>query len=479
MKQIPTIRYRLNPVNGRLMRTNLTMVEMLLIIGASLLFMNYLGRIIGNVFIRFGVLESQHISLTIIWHIGIAVLLLDCGYALYRVVIRLCEAGSLPVYFKLRKIERQTHRALTDSAVANTRPGTKFIEVSQAVACFDEQSGGLTIKINKLAGQQSEELEKFADILSSCLIGINRSLFVKDYSIAEDKTTFTYLLDDIVQSKARRLLPHRIEELRTDEDYEILVEKGLKFSMLHNHHCLLVGPTGSSKTTLLKSILSQVFMFQNEVDITICDTKSEFSSWQFLPSNSIISNSKDIVRYFEELLELVIEREKTIAYLSAKHDLTGATFADFDDMGMKLCIIEEYSALLLSLPDSKTRNHVQALVQSIVSRSRSSGIWLCICLQQPNAQILGGTALRDCLGVRICLSNGSISDELARMVFGGNVDLIDNHVERFSGYIQTTDNQMSQPRHFYNINLHEHGLEKISTFRHAYEYGKQLRDKKL
>lgn len=461
------------------MRSNLTTVEMLLIIGASLLFVNYLGKIISNVFIRFGILKNQHISLTIIWYLGLAVLLGTIGYVLYDITYHIHEVGSILKYLKLRTIEKQTHRALKDSAVANTRPGTKFVEVSQAVACFNKQSGGLTITINKLAGQQTEELEKFADILSSCLVGINRSLFVYDYKIAEDKTTFTYLLDDIKEGKTRRLVPNQIEELQSTGDYEILIEQRLTFSMLKNHHCLLVGPTGSSKTTLLKSMLAQVFMFQNKVDITICDTKSEFSSWKFLPQNSIISNSNDIVTYFEHLLELVIEREKTIADLSSKHDLTGATFANFDEMDMKLCIIEEYSALLLSLPDSKTRNHVQALVQSIVSRSRSSGIWLCICLQQPNAQILGGTALRDCLGVRICLSNGSISDELARMVFGGNVDLIDNHAERFSGYIQTTDNQMSQPRHFYNIDLHEYGLEKISTFRYAYEYGKQLRDKKL
>lgn len=460
------------------MRTNLTIVELLLIAGASLLFVSYVGRIISNVFIRFRVLENQHIFLTIIWYLGLAVLLGTFGYVLYDMTYHIHEVGSILKYLKLRTIEKQTHRALKDSAVANTRPGTKFVEVSQAVACFNKQSGGMTITINKLAGQQTEELEKFADILSSCLVGINRSLFVHDYKIAEDRTTFTYLLDDIKEGKARRLVPSRIEELRTTRDYEILIEQELTFSMLKNHHCLLVGPTGSSKTTLLKSILAQVFMFRNEVDIAICDTKSEFSSWQFLLPNSIVSNSKDIVTYFEQLLELVIEREKTIADLSAKNDLTGATFTNFEEMDMKLCIIEEYSALLLSLPDSKTRNHVQALVQSIVSRSRSSGIWLCICLQQPNAQILGGTALRDCLGVRICLSNGSISDELARMVFGGNVDLIDNRAERFSGYIQTTDNQMSQPRHFYNINLHEYGLEKISTFHYTYEYGKQLRDKK-
>ena len=87
------------------------------------------------------------------------------------------------------------------------------------------------------------------------------------------------------------------------------------------------------------------------------------------------------------------------------------------------------------------------------------------------------TAIRDNLGVRICLSNGAITDELARMVFG-ETDNIDNHAQRFSGYIMTTDGQFSKPRKFWNINLHEHGLEKISTFKQAFLYGQRLRKKR-
>ncbi len=36
----------------------------------------------------------------------------------------------------------------------------------------------------------------------------------------------------------------------------------------------------------------------------------------------------------------------------------------------------------------------------------------------------------------------------------------------------TSDGQFSKPRRFWNINMHEHRLEKISTFKQAYLYGK-------
>lgn len=172
-----------------------------------------------------------------------------------------------------------------------------------------------------------------------------------------------------------------------------------------------------------------------------------------------------------------MKREKEIANLSARDDITGATFVNFGkEMKMNLCIIEEYSAMLSSITDNKMRKRVQDLVLSIVSRSRSSGVYICICMQQPRAELLS-TAIRDNLGVRICLSNGAITDELARMVFG-ETDNIDNHAPRFSGYIMTTDGQFSKPRKFWNINLHEHGLEKISTFKRAFLYGQRLRKKR-
>ena len=363
-----------------------------------------------------------------------------------------------------------------DSATANRKVGSKFIDVSKAHASFDKLSRRIRVKIKKLADQTNEDLEKFAEMLSACLVGKNRSLIVLDYWLSEDNTEFIYLLDDIVEAKARQLKPKKITELRPDNDFEIIVEKGLTFSMLKNCHALIVGNTSSSKTTFLKSLLTQIFMFDSEVDLTILDVKSEFSSWTFLQKGVILSDSDEILAYFEELLELVMKREKEIAKLSARDDITGATFVSFDkEMKMKLCLIEEYSAMLSSITDTKMRKRVQDLVLSIVSRSRSSGVYMCICMQQPRAELLS-TAIRDNLGVRICLSNGSITDELARMVFG-ETDNIDNNAPRFSGYIMTNDGQFSKPRRFWNINLHEHGLEKISTFKRAFLYGQRLRKK--
>lgn len=466
------IRYRLNENTGHLMPNFPSFVTLLQIFGVGLLSVGIVVRWLVFKGISIGILKFGFIFEVM----GIAVLLWVNLVLLVRFVLRLSKIGSISLYYQLRLIERQTHKALLDSVTANRKVGSKFIDVSKAHASFEKLSRRITVKIKKLADQTNEDLEKFAEMLSACLVGKNRSLIVLDYWLSEDNTEFIYLLDDIVEAKARQLRPKKITELRPINDFEITVEEGLTFSFLRSPQLLLVGNTNSSKTTFLKSMLAQVFMFNEEVDLTILDVKSEFSSWDFLPVGAILSDSEEILAYFEELLELVMKREKEIANLSARDDITGATFVNFGkEMKMNLCIIEEYSAMLSSITDNKMRKRVQDLVLSIVSRSRSSGVYICICMQQPRAELLS-TAIRDNLGVRICLSNGAITDELARMVFG-ETDNIDNHAPRFSGYIMTTDGQFSKPRKFWNINLHEHGLEKISIFKQAFLYGQRLRKK--
>ena len=419
------IRYRLNPHLGYLLPAYPSVVVLLQLLGAGLLITGFIGEWLMRKAVELELIMAPSKWAFYLMIFGSAVLLLVNGSLFLRFLHRIKEAGSFSRYRQLRLIEHQTHKALKDSATANRKVGSKFIDVSKAHACFSKQSRRITVTINKLADQTTDDLEKFADMLSACLVGKSRSLIVLDYWLSEDNTTFVYLLDDIDEAKARQLTPKEITELKPANDFEITVEKGLCFSLLRNIHCLLVGNTSSSKTTFLKSMIAQLFMFEADIDLTILDVKSEFSSWTFLPKGTILSDSDDILNYFETLLDLVIRREKEIAQLSAREDITGATFINFGkEMRMKLCIIEEYSAMLSSITDTKKRKRVQDLVLSIVSRSRSSGVYICICMQQPRSELLS-TAVRDNLGVRICLSNGAITDELARMVFG-ETDNIEN-----------------------------------------------------
>ena len=294
------IRYKLNKNTGHLMPTLPSLVTLLQFFGVGLLFGGGIIRWLLFKGTEIGIFRSEAQPGLNLIVIGIAVLLFTNIVLLVRFVLNLSKIGSVSRYYQLRLIERQTHQALLDSATANRKVGSKFIDVSKAHADFLKSSRRISVKIKKLADQTTDDLEKFAEMLSACLVGKNRSLIVLDYWLSEDNTEFIYLLDDIVEAKARQLKPKKIKELKPDNDFEITVEEGLTFSLLKNIHALIIGNTSSSKTTFLKSLLTQVFMFDSEVDLTILDVKSEFSSWTFLQKGVILSDSDEILAYFED-----------------------------------------------------------------------------------------------------------------------------------------------------------------------------------
>ena len=113
------IRYRLNENTGHLMPALPNLVTLLQIVGAGLLLGGGIIRWLGFKGTEIGIFRSEaQLGLNLIV-IGIAVLLLVNLGLLIRSGLNLSKIGSLSLYHQLRLIERQTHRALLDSATAN------------------------------------------------------------------------------------------------------------------------------------------------------------------------------------------------------------------------------------------------------------------------------------------------------------------------------------------------------------------------
>lgn len=180
------IRYRLNENTGHLSPAFPKFVTLLQIFGVGLLFGGSIIRWLGFKGTEIGIFRSEaqlgfHLEV-----IGIAVLLFTNLVLLVRFVLRLSKIGSISLYYQLRLIERQTHKALLDSVTANRKVGSKFIDVSKAHASFEKLSRRIKVTIKKLADQTTDDLEKFAEMLSACLVGKNRSLIVLDYWLSND-----------------------------------------------------------------------------------------------------------------------------------------------------------------------------------------------------------------------------------------------------------------------------------------------------
>ena len=143
------IRYKLNKNTGHLMPTLPGLVTLLQFFGVGLLFGGGIIRWLLFKGTEIGIFSSEvQFGLNLIV-IGIAVLLLVNLWLLIRFGLNLSKIGSVSLYYQLRLIERQTHKALLDSATANRKVGSKFIDVSKAHASFEKLSRRITVKIKK------------------------------------------------------------------------------------------------------------------------------------------------------------------------------------------------------------------------------------------------------------------------------------------------------------------------------------------
>ncbi|HEM3643011.1 TPA: hypothetical protein U1C36_002187 [Streptococcus suis] len=145
------IRYRLNPHLGYMMKAYPSLVTLIQLFGSVLLIVGFICN-----WLIIKAVELKVIARPMTWAFylmlfGSAVLLLVNVSLLLRFLHRVKEADSFSQYRQLRLIERQTHKALKDSATVNRKVGSKFIDVSKVTASFSKDSRRITITINKLA----------------------------------------------------------------------------------------------------------------------------------------------------------------------------------------------------------------------------------------------------------------------------------------------------------------------------------------
>lgn len=271
-------------------------------------------------------------------------------------------------------------------------------------------------------------MELLAESLSSTFRSINKNYVVVDFYCNNEQTEYTYIVEDITIDK--RLVPKIVSELYYD-DYCLLLQDDLVVDISQTVHMLVAANSGAGKTALIRTLLLQCMLMKCIEDIYIFDFKQEFSSWKFM-NNYIISDNTSALLTLDELVKLMSEREQLIAELSYKSNRTGANFRTCD-LKMIIIVIDEVAAWIASMTDTKQRKYAQELLNQLIFKGRSSGFYLILSTQQPNAQVIS-TAIRDNLLTRILLMKGQTSKELINMIFTDTDSIVQTR-DAFSGYV--------------------------------------------
>lgn len=179
-------------------------------------------------------------------------------------------------------------------------------------------------------------------------------------------------------------------------------------------HGLLIGGTGSGKTTALKQLIQQ--FVTADAEIFICTFKFKDDDFSEYEESSHFASYLRCREVFESFYQRLLAR------------LDGA------DSSRKLLLLafDEWAGFLLSL-EKKAQEDILAKMGQILMMGRSMKVQVLVAMQRPDATFFRNGA-RDNFGLILALAN--LTDEGRKMVFPSNyIDQIETCTEIGQGYL--------------------------------------------
>ena len=208
-------------------------------------------------------------------------------------------------------------------------------------------------------------------------------------------------------------------------------------------HGLIAGTTGSGKTYFLNYLICN--LLYQKCDITFVDPKfaDVKSLGEMINPLKTACDENNICRVVREFRESMEARQKFIADLKG----TNVTYKNCG-LNAEFLIFDELSAFKSGVEKKDNAKQVENDLKKIILMGRSTGNFVILVAQQPNADIIE-TGIRDQLGLKVTF--GNTKEELRRMLFGSDVKLhiLDTRVKGV-GYMSLSN---SEPYKFYACDL--------------------------
>lgn len=300
----------------------------------------------------------------------------------------------------------------------------------KAICTSHEQVRNISLFTLKLyAGTKISMLERFSTELALALHAKNRLTFTP---IMETGMVRVEVVDE---TKHRVNL---IEELKTKVvpagELQIYLGssvdgKDIWMDIAKNPHLLIGGTTGSGKSVMLHSILTNLLLLSNATAF-IVDTKAvEFEPYRAKYPNLSIAGSYD--QAYETLIYLTNEME----FRYSKMRESGKQKSSFAPY---VLMVDEFADLIMQDIEDRLYN----LICSLAQKSRAAGIYCVLATQRPSVDIIRGT-IKANLPARIACkvanktSSRVILDQNGAELLNGHGDAIISNYEhdfiRFQG----------------------------------------------
>lgn len=258
---------------------------------------------------------------------------------------------------------------------------------------------------------------------------------VDDYKVPSDRLIvyFSHVADE-------RLTISSIEDLQALHGITPLTTK-IQWDRKRQPMALVVGPTGSGKTSVIKTLILSFLQNDSKNTLYTIDGKESFLSVatsNFFDNNQTTTTPSIVIDMVTKLNDLMVERyEEMNADFQDEKD---QTYDEKFQSGSVLLVIDELLALVIEMqaldkqskPAERLYTQFNAKLLSLIVKGRSASIHVIVSGQMIPTSILPSEA-RDSLGFRLAL--GRISQSQATEIFGQSAKSLPSIDQEFSGLI--------------------------------------------
>ncbi len=345
--------------------------------------------------------------------------------------------------WKMEKLLRE----FTEECDLLRQHDNSFNQTKSVKWMYSATSGLITIKL-MTGGHVNSEMEK--DIARRL-----HGYFVKETKVSwvlEDRRIGEGLVAMVFSHKKdERLLISDLSELKKSNKLNIQLTKRLSWTTSQPMG-LIVGPTGSGKTSLLKAMVISFLVNNNNNKIFTIDGKGAFLSVAMSRIGRVATDGQTALELTAELCQIMQQRYEELN--ADKDSEKDSTHAELFKQGSILLIVDELLSLVVEMqasdkmvkPAERIYPQFYSNLMSLIVKGRQSSISVIVSGQMMPASILP-TEARDSLGLRIAL--GRMSQQQAQEIFGvGLKDLPRADTSNFEGLIWLNGLDWESPKPF-------------------------------
>ncbi|MGF2004805.1 FtsK/SpoIIIE domain-containing protein [Lactococcus lactis] len=407
--------------------------------------------------IYFSLLENFQINLSVLFLLGLFLLFLSvisCALLYYK------SKFSFNHNQKMRALLRGATERLDFLKFKNGFESKKVewryhIDKKGDLYSFDREiwllpSGTVTADIDSVGKQLQNYL--IAATHKDC------GWTIKDKRLDDGFYKFTF------GNRAERITIENLADIKSNDsaffDKQFAIKLDSEKYWKSQNSMLVVGSTGSGKTSLLKTLSLMILGQNDNNEIWIIDGKGFYISQAFKSTGAsahVATDGATAVALLDNLCKIMDDRYAEMLAADTEDDCTYIEL--FPERGTIVLIADELLAIVAKMqaddkklkPSDRLETKLQQQILNLLVKGRQASVRCIISSQALPVSILGGSSAgstsRDNIGARIVLGS-SISQVQSQEIFGYPATNLERTSEEYSGWIWLDNTGMQSPKVF-------------------------------